>query len=678
AQAKKHNATMMQMDVIYNGNGYDYTRTERVSFATLENFCMRMLHAVAVYHAPELDRVCRRLATMAEVKYPFSHTREGRTELIGEVYRTIAKGGRLFACAPTGIGKTMSMLFPAVRAMGEGKFDKIFYFTPKNTVGEVAIEGLHKLKEAGADLLGIQLFAKELMCVSSLVCRSDSGQFCKFTCDRGEKMLQATLHLLAQGKTVVTPDDIKKAALAYGVCPYELSLCYSELCDVIICDYNYLFDLRVYLKRYFSNPGRWCFLVDEAHNLLDRAEEAYSLHLTPDILRKMGEVLPFLPELSSLFEMAAQGLHDRILAMTKEDTYHDKADVPHGFSAQKQAPEEIFEVLQKLSVLAWDTLGEEKALLSFADKRTLMKVCYQMEDIARRISLYDKRYVTFYERAGENTKLDLLCLDPSDTLQEKLDKGQSAVLFSATLYPTDYYKAVLGGRKQDHTLELSSPFSADQLCLTVMDKIATGYSSRESTLREVVRVILTTVKAKPGNYMVFCPSFQYLENISSLLKKTVPGLDVRCQTKNMSQKDRETFLSAFSTENKKALIGFCVMGGIYSEGIDLVGNRLIGAVVVGVGLPTLSNEREAMREYYEELYESGTAYAYTYPGMNRVMQAAGRVIRSETDKGVVVLIDERFADPHYRALMPKFWRTLKYAGDTASLARRLTNFWAKK
>ncbi len=678
AHATKINADRMSVTVAFMGDTLLCERSEKVAYATLSTFFMRMLHTLAQYHSAELDRVCRRLPTMAKVKYPFSHLREGQKELIGQVYRTLAEGKRLYACAPTGIGKTMSMLFPAVRGMGNGHYDKVFYLTPKNTVGEAAISAVEQLKKAGAELFAVQIVAKEMMCPKGLVCRGDTAEFCRLDTQRRQKMMDAALLLLGKGQAVISSSAILETAVEAGVCPYELSLLVSELCDVVICDYNYLFDLRVYLKRYFTHGGKYCFLIDEAHNLLDRTEEGYSATITPLKLRQMGEVLGFLDDFPSLFQSAAEGLHQHIIRMTGENTREDKHGIPHGFESGKAAPEEIFHVIEALSAHAWAALEEKRSTLARREKKALQRVCYDLEDLCRRFALYDNRYVTFYERDGEDTKLRLLCLDPSKTIDRQLSLGHSAVLFSATLFPTDYYKAVLGGRKEDVTLELPSPFDPEHLCLTVMDKISTGFSSRESTLRQVVHVILTTVKAKPGNYMVFCPSFAYLEHISAMLKKAVPGLDVRCQTPNMTKKQRDDFLTAFSTDNKKALIGFCVMGGIYSEGIDLAGKRLIGAIIVGVGLPTLSNDREAMREYYEILYEQGTAYAYTYPGMNRVMQAAGRVIRTENDRGVVVLIDQRFGEPAYKKMMPYWWHSLKYAGDTTALAQRLSKFWKPK
>jgi len=651
---------------------------ETVTAEKLSQFFARLLTALLAYHAVELDRVCRRLPTMAKAKYPFSALREGQDIFISEAHRAMCRGERLFACAPTGIGKTMSVLFPAVRALGEGVFDKIFYLTPKTTVGEAAKEALLKLARAGADLRGVEVLAKERVCPSGLVCRTDEGGRCPYSRCAPERETQAALALLSSGKTVVQAEDIRRTAIEHRVCPYELSLRYAELCDVVICDYNYLFDLRVSFRRFFSTKGRWCFLVDEAHNLLDRVRAGYSLTLTPSALHELGERVSFLPQLSALFTQAGEGLRRLIAAKTADSTEQDKQGVPVGFASEKAEPVALQRVICRLAEVCTDTQNEENVSLPPAQRRELYSVTYELYHMCDLLALCDERYVTFFRRKGEQYTFEMLCLDPAAVIDARLSLGQSAVLFSATLRPCDYYRDVLGGRRYDPILDLPSPFPPENLSVSVMDKIGVGYSAREATLSAVVRTILVTVKARPGNYMVFCPSYAYQQAVAGRLKKAVPGLCVMEQTPHMSDAERAAFLAAFSEDNKKALIGFCVMGGIYGEGIDLTGRRLIGAIVVGVGLPSLSDEREAMCAYYDEKYEAGHAYAYVYPGMNRVMQAAGRVIRTEKDRGVVVLIDERFGSPEYRALYPVAWHTLRFAGDTDALAVRLRDFWQGK
>jgi Rad3-related DNA helicase len=308
----------------------------------------------------------------------------------------------------------------------------------------------------------------------------------------------------------------------------------------------------------------------------------------------------------------------------------------------------------------------------------LSRIVYELRDLAGRMSLYSSKYRSFISREGDELSYRALCLDPSEILGERLSLGGSAVLFSATLTPTDYYRTVLGGRDTDEQLDLPSPFDPEHLCVAVLDKISTRYSDREASLLAVARAILTAVKAKPGNYLVFCPSFAYLKALSGAIARLAPRLPLICQRQQMSGADRAEFISRFSEGNKSALVGLAVLGGIFGEGIDLTGRRLIGSIVIGVGLPQPTPEREAICAYYEDTLESGREYAYHYPGMNRVLQAAGRVIRREDDRGIILFIDDRYGEPLYREMIPAHWRSLKYVGDLASLTHLLERFWNPK
>ena len=635
-----------------------------------------LLAFLAKEHAALLDRTCRRLPTLASVKYPFAHLREGQGLLIREVYAALRRKKRLFACAPTGIGKTMSTLYPAIRAVGEGVFEKVFYFTSKNTGAESAKEAAEKLYESGADLRAVCVVAKERLCSRDLFCRSDVGFPCYTDKKAKEREKEAISEMLQSGTPVYTPDTIKAMADKYAVCPYELSLGYAEVCDLVILDYNYLFDSRVFLRRFFEKGGEFAFLVDEAHNLPARVTEAFSLDLCAAELLEMVPYFADDPDMQNLLSLAAKGIDQTVDEATKDDLRENEKGEKIGFYAESACPEKLLAVYKELFERAY-LIASDNERHNPAYRRRARKCAYALKDICEKMERYDEHFTTFFERNGERRAVRLLCLDGAAIMDERLSKGKAAVLFSATLHPLSYFRDVCGGSKNDPMLELDSPFEKEQMCITVMDRIPVRYSSRESSMRRVLRAILTTVKAKPGNYMVFCPSFAYLDALKDAIKKAVPGLLVLSQSPSMSQKERKEFLDAFSSDNKKALIGLCVLGGIYGEGVDLVGNRLIGSVIVGVGLPPPTNEREAMRAYFENRYEMGTAYAYAYPGLNRVLQAAGRVIRDEGDKGVIVLIDDRLSEPVYKEMLPSFWHTLAYAGNEMALAARLSRFWQK-
>lgn len=639
----------------------------------LERFYDRLFEAVERDAAAEIERVERRLPSMAKAIFPYPAVREGQGELISSAYRAIRGGYTLYACAPTGIGKTASVLFPAVRAMGEGHCDKIFYLTPKNTAALAARDAAERLAEHGADLKCLMLSAKERICPKGLVCREVGAERCPLSRSAPAREDEAARELLASGKTVVDLPLLRETGEKYRVCPYELALRYAEFSDLVICDYNYLFHPRVGLRRFFSEKGRWCFLCDEAHNLIDRARELYSCDLPLSFFDAFDPAAEKNPALKSVLTRTRATLTRILSALVSENVEIDGEGIRRGFCRLNALPEGIPEAAAELLDAATAAVAENKLppdLLS-----GLRDAAYDLAEIVDKLSRYSPRFVSFITLRGDALAYRALCLDPSEIVSSRLSLGSSAVLFSATMTPTAYYRAVLGGRPTDDELDLPSPFDPSQLAVAVLDRIGTRYSEREDTLRAVARAVLSTVKAKPGNYLVFCPSFSYLERLAEEVGRLAPGLQIAAQGRRTDRRERQAFLDRFSENNRRALVGFTVMGGIFAEGIDLTGRRLIGAVVIGVGLPQPTPENEAIREYYDDALEAGREYAYVYPGMNRVLQAAGRVIRTERDRGVVVLIDDRFSEPLYRRLMPNHWRGLKYVGDLPSLSHFLSRFW---
>ena len=654
-------------------SGETFERRETPAREDRDRFYARLFEAIERDAAAEIERVEKRLPSMAAVRFPYPNVREGQRELISSAYRAIRGGYSLYACAPTGIGKTMSVLFPAVRALGEGHCEKIFYLTPKNTAAIAAAEAAKRLAENGADLRVLTLSAKERICPYGLLCREIGGERCPLSRSAPAREDEAARELLEAGTTVVDLALLRKAGEKHKVCPYELALRYAEFADVVICDYNYLFHPRVALRRFFSEKGEWCFLCDEAHNLIDRARELYSCDLPLTFFDAFLPAAEQNPSLKSALERTRSSLRSILSALVSDSVETDGEGIKRGFYRQNSLPEGIYDATAELLDVCLSVLEERKLppdLLA-----GLRDATYDLSEIVSKLGRYSSRFVSFVWRQGDALTYRALCVDPSEIVAERLSLGRSAVLFSATMTPTDYYRTVLGGKPTDDELDLPSPFDPSQFSVAVLDKIGTRFAEREDTLRAVARAVLTTVKAKPGNYLVFCPSFAYLERLSDEVAKMAPGLETVRQGRRMDRKERQAFLDRFSESNRRALLGFTVLGGIYAEGIDLVGRRLIGAIVVGVGLPQPTPENEAIREYYDDALEAGRAYAYIYPGMNRVLQAAGRVIRTETDRGVVVLIDDRFSEPIYRRLMPNHWRGLKYVGDLPSLSHLLAGFW---
>ena len=652
-------------------------RRERVSKKQLETFFKRCLTEVRVFAEPEIDRVSIRLPSMKALKFPYSEIREGQSEFVRTAYRTLSRGGILYASAPTGTGKTVSALYPAVRALGDERVSKAFYLTPKTTTAEAAEDCLMLMESRGARIRALRLTAKDKCCTEGRICKT-SRTACKNS--KNNRISEAALELYRLNKCVVNYVDVRDVAKKYTVCPYELSLTYAELCDVIICDFNYLFDPGVYIKRFFSERGKYAFLVDEAHNLHERAREMFSAELScrelasPDTEPLLGE----FSEVKKSATKAAAAFFDIFYPYVKEELREKKGGGKEGAANITELPPKLYSLFDKLIDKCEDEILKNiKAADEEKDQRLAFLYSYRtaLRKFADVMARFDSGYkaFVFYDDGEINVKL--FCLDTGSVIRERLALGHGALLFSATLSPIGYYRAVLGGERNDETLEVDSPFVREQLSVAVVDTVSTRFSERDDTINAVCRVIAATVSAKRGNYMVFSPSFAYSEALARAFSAKYPKLRVLSQTKNMTAKEKEEFLEEFKKDDASYLITFCVMGGIYSEGIDLAGDSLIGAVIVGIGIPALSYEREAIAEYYEEKFEEGKQFAYIYPGMNRVFQAAGRVIRREDDRGVIVLIDDRFNDPIYKKSLPSLLKGVKFIGDPKVLKETFEEFW---
>lgn len=611
----------------------------------------------------------------AEVVFPYGEIREGQDELIHRGYTVIKQGKRLFAQAPTGIGKTISTLYPAVRAFGKGLCDKIFYLTAKSQTAREAYLATKRLFEAGAHLRAIMLTAKEQMCpmehCGGKYCNPKTCAFVRGYADRSE----AAINELISRQHGYYADIIKEVAAKHGVCPYELSLDLSELCDVIICDYNYLFDPMVYLRRYFEEPGafgEYVFLVDEAHNLVDRARSMYSVALnrraTSEFLEGLPEDEKTLREAATAFEIVFGDLR----ALCRDTLHTDGAGREIGYYVSRNRIETVCAEATKLgNVLSgWLRANREHPLYDLVDgyySSVRKYLCV--------LDYYDDKFMSYVELCDEDITLTLSCMDPSEVLDSCMRRGRASILFSATLTPTSYFSDVLGGGRDSVCMELPSPYKPENLCLAAVDTISTRYEDRDDNCRRVATLIAAAVSPKAGNYIAYFPSYSYLQKVHEAFTKKYPKVKTIVQSRGMSRAEREAFIGAFREDEGKMRIGFCVLGGSFSEGVDLPGSRLIGSIIIGVGLPGFSSERNLMRDYFETRYENGFDYAYTFPGMNGVLQAAGRVIRREEDRGIVVLIDDRYGTPTYQKLFPSHWKHLKYAGNSASLAEIARKFW---
>lgn len=632
-------------------------------------------------------------ASVRPLAFPFAQYRPGQREMAVAAYRALARGGRLFIEAPTGIGKTISVLFPAVKALGEGHLERIFYLTATTPGRVVAEKAAADLRRAGLRLRTLTLTAKSKLCVQN-------GQPCDVrTCplalgyyDRRHAALRAAL----AGEEITRP-VLEAIGQTHQVCPFELSLDLSEWVDTVICDYNYVFDPRVYLRRHFSGEGgAFGLLVDEAHNLVDRARAMFSAELdagelravakllkksVPRCARALGRLSAALGRLADADPAAPGAPAD--LPSTEESDLFAPAPPPmpppgtplksdrHDSLSFKQFPAELLPLLEQSLSTAADWLAKNLA----ADFREpLLQLYFQLNAFARTAELYDDHFITLCQ-PGQSPRVKLFCLDPSHLLSQALARGRAGICFSATLTPLDYYQLLLGGGAGDRALQLPSPFPPENLLVLVQDRIRTQLKDRAESLASVVSAIRELIAGRPGNYLVYFPAYQYLASVLAEFQRACPEVPVQVQQPGMTESEREQFLAAFAVEPGCTRVGFAVMGGIFGEGIDLVGERLIGAIMVGVGLPQLEAERDLIADYFSARHSNGFDYAYTFPGMNRVLQAVGRVIRSETDRGVVLLIDHRFGESRYRRLFPAAWRPV-IVRHASTLHDSVREFWA--
>lgn len=650
---------------------------EELKIKRLTAFFEKCRRQVSVYARPEIERVTERLPSLRSLKFPYKSTRGGQNEFIRTAYRAIARGSRLYATAPTGTGKTVSALYPALRALGERRCEKIFYFTPKTTTADVARECLEHMSEKGAKIRAIILTAKEKSCINRHLCKM-SKKLCQYA--KFNNIANATLHLYNKNLTAVTLADIQSVSREEAICPYELSLAYAELCDVVICDFNYLFDPSVYIRRFFDRGGKYAFLIDEAHNLSERVREGYSAEIDEDFFLRLSADATLSPlSISRNSAKEAGGvLKNTLFPCVKEELREDRDGNLVGATHLSEVPSRLYSLFDELEgTLSDEIFANMRAKDEEAEERVraLRNYHYRIKKFSNILARFDSSYEMFIFYENSKLRIKLFCLDTGPIIREKLALGHGAILFSATLSPLDYYKSILGGERSDEMLEVGSPFDPSQLSVNIMDKISTRYSEREDTLLAVVRAIAAAVSARRGNYMIFSPSFAYSEALARVFMQKYPKLAVLVQKRDMSPDEKKSFLDKFKEKSSSYLIAFCVMGGIYSEGVDLVGESLIGAIIVGVGMPALSYEREAIQSYYNEKYEKGKEYAYIYPGMNRVFQAGGRVIRREDDRGIILLIDDRFDDPIYKKSLPALWEGVKFIADAKELRCELDAFW---
>lgn len=643
------------------------------------------------------------------MKFPFTEIRNGQRDFILETHRTIRRKKRLIVMAPTGIGKTMSALYPSVKSIGEGLCDRVFYLTAKTVTGNAALEASRKLSVQAPLMKCIMITAKERACPgietdifdiapprknkdgtitfpsknqkSGVRGESCNPMLCMRAAGHYDRVNGAIIDIL-KNHSVFDRELISEYADRHMVCPYEFSLDLSEFCDIVICDYNYLFDSQVSFQRYFKEVGeKYVFLIDEAHNLPDRAREMYSADLRLSEFRNVETLFGAEDiKIHNLIDVTIK----KIEALKKycEDEMQAASDGSEtGFYMSTNIPAGLGDTLERF-VGGCDELMRRSGMIP----REVLLLYFRVREFLNIIEIYGSKHTSYIEVGGGDIFVRLLCLDPSELLNGAMNKGCASILFSATLTPFDYFSDILGCNEplyHDHvTLELESPYAKENLCLCAVDTVSTKYSDREKSTDEIATLICASVSGKTGNYIAYFPSYKYMASVYKIFCEKYPHIKTVIQKPSMSEELKSQFLDQFRSSDganqaadKKTMVGFCVLGGVFSEGIDLQGDSLVGTIIVGVGLPGISSELNIIRDYYEATRENGFEYAYVYPGMNKVLQAAGRVIRGENDKGIIVLLDDRFGTQRYKELFPNHWKHLIYAGNPKSLYMIIKKFW---
>jgi DNA excision repair protein ERCC-2 len=628
---------------------------------SLEAFFVDVMERYMSFYRKVLAYERKAKESIESTVFPFGDFRVGQKTLMKRVYETIEGRETLFARAPTGIGKTIGTLYPALKTFGRDKTDKIFYLTAKTIGKKVAIDTLKILKEHGLDVKFLLITAKEKCCTNeTFACNPDE---CSFANGHYDRVNDAIVDLYDH-EDCFTADVIEEYAIKHQVCPYEFTLDMALFSSVIVCDYNYAFDPQAMLKRFFSEgTGRYSLLIDEAHNLIDRGRSMYSAEFSKSRVLEIRRLIKpidnrlynYMGKINTFLLDKRKTLDDTIKGTVVED--EEPIDMSHLIKNVQGRIEKIFAKHQK-----WEGMPD---LLDFYFE------CIAFNKI---LELYGPHYVTYYEKQKSDLRVKLFCLNPGVNIQNTLKMVYGTTFFSATLSPMSYYQGLLCQDEEAKSLTLGSPFPLENLNLLINDRISTKYVDRPESIEPIIESIHGMIKEKLGHYIVYFPSYRYMMDVLEAYEPVVDELLV-IQRPGQTEQEKEMFVEAFHDVTDQTKIGFAVMGGMFGEGIDLTGDKLSGVIIVGVGLPMICFERDIIKNYFAEENHMGFEYAYVYPGMNKVMQSAGRVIRTMKDKGVVLLIDTRFRRRDYQSLYPYEWRHRKFVGSTLEMTGDIAEFW---
>ncbi len=616
---------------------YEFRREE------LEDFFNGLIVQYEKWAEFQIEWKEKRNNSIKKLQFPFPY-RNGQREMTVSVYRTVLRKKKLFIQASTGVGKTMATIFPTVKAVGEGLGEKIFYLTARTITRTVAEHAFDTLRNQKLRLKTITLTAKEKICFcQETTCDPEHCPYAKGHFDRVNDAIY---------DFITTQDNFSREAIIeqaekYKVCPFEMELDVAVWADSVICDYNYVFDPNAHLKRFFADgtKGEYIYLIDEAHNLVERGREMYSAMLyKEDILEMKKITAKYNPKLSKTLDEC-----NRQLLILKRECEH--------YNLLESVSHIAIKLMHIMTLLeeSMENFPEEK-------KEQIRDFYFQIRDFLNIYEQLDENYEIYSELEQDGRfKVKLFCVNPAEQLNAYLEYGISTIFFSATLLPITYYKKLLSVESDDYAIYIESSFPDSNRQILLGVDVSSRFSNRNQRMYDkFAGYILQMIEGKKGNYMVFCPSYRLMEEIYWAVKKKLPT-DIECilQQQTMKEEDREQFLKCFKERRQETLLAFCVLGGVFSEGIDLTQDQLIGTAIIGMGIPQVCTERDILRMHFDSQGQNGFAYAYLYPGMNKVLQAAGRVIRTEKDKGIILLLDERFQDSKSQAIFPREWKEYK-------------------
>lgn len=582
----------------------------------------------------------KRDISIKDMKFPFNSYRKGQKELAITCYNSIKQKGKLFVQAPTGIGKTISTIFPSIKSLADGNGDRIIYLTSKTITRVVAEDAYLKLLNNGLKFKIVSITAKEKMCLNNqLKCNPED---CIYAREYYTKINEIINNIIVK-EDLFSRDIILKYAEEFKVCPFELSLDISNWTDGIICDYNYAFDPRVRLKRVFMENNKNILLIDEAHNLVSRARDMYSGEILKSSVMSVSKILKGkVPNLYNISKLINREMIDIRRELEEKNIM---------FLYCNNEYKDLNKYLRMFIGEADEYLIKSKGTDRYEE---VLEFYYSCRTFISLSELYSNQYTTILRKEKNEFIIKIFCIDPSKNIAEVLDNSYSSIIFSATLFPMKYYIDLLGGDDNSFRVRLQSPFNSKNLEVFAYG-LDMRYINRHENIENLCYVINDFIDRKKGNYLIFLPSFQYLKSVYEAYVEKFDQDNIIIQRENFTEKEKEQFLNEF--KEKSNTIGFSVVGGMFSEGVDLPGERLIGAIIIGVGFPKVSLENDIIKEYFDI---DGFNYAYTYPGINKVLQSAGRVIRSESDKGRILLIDSRYFNNKYRNMLPKEWNIKNY------------------